>query len=846
MLRRAVVPARPAARPVAASTRAAFEAVWTDPRGLLGAVRTIQNIPISRRYMVTAFGFFLAAGAMALLMRLQLVRPHGDVLAAQTYNELFTMHGTTMMFLFVIPFLEALAAYLVPLMLGTRELPFPRMTAFSFWTYLFGGIFLFSSFLVGQVPDGGWFAYVPLTDRRYSPGLGLDFWDIGLSVAEVAAMGAAAELIVGTLRMRAPGMSLARLPLFAWAMLVTGVMIIFAFTPLIVGTAMLELDRKGLTRFFDAGAGGQPLLWQHLFWIFGHPEVYIMFVPAVGIVSHVVQTFSRRPQVAYVLMVLALIATGFLSFSLWAHHMFTTGLAPLALVFFTAATMLIAIPNGVQVFAWLLTLGTGRPRWHPALLFVAGFVVIFVAGGLTGVMLAAVPFNWQAHDTYFVVAHFHYVLIGGVLFPLFAGLYYWVPKITGRLLSERLGRWNFWLMFVFFNVTFFPMHVVGLLGMPRRVADYPAGLGWTPYNVVSTAGAYLFAGAVLLFLVNLVWSLRAGPPAGANPWHADTLEWAESSPPPEAQFPEIPVVTSRHPLWGPRPPGLRDPGLEQALAPLRLGPTRWRGALVVSVLEGRPRAIVHVPGPTVFPFVLALGFLVLFAAALLDSARLGVLGALVSLGGVVGWFWPRASERIALEELGTPVPGRLPLAMAGPLSNGWWATVVLILVLGTALLTLVASYVYLGGGRLAWGPAPPGPLGPPLLATAMLLCAGGTTLAFARSLASRAVWWRRLALAATTALVVAFIVLTVGGYRASGLSAAETAYGSIVLGLLGFQWLVGGLLLGLLVIAQLWAWLGPDDPRGHGVALNASLLGAFTVPSWMVAFATIYLAPRLG
>jgi cytochrome c oxidase subunit I+III len=828
------------------TVRAAFEAVWEDPRGVLGSLRAIQNIPIARRYMVTAFAFFLAGGAMALLLRLQLLRPEGRILSEQTYNELFTLHGTTMMFLFVIPFLEALAAYMLPLMLGTRELPFPRMTALSFWTYLFGGLFLYTSLLVGQVPDAGWFAYVPLSGREYSPGLGIDFWDIALSVAEIAAMGAAAELIVGILRMRAPGMTLARLPLFAWAMLVTGVMIIFAFTPLIVGTAMLELDRKGLTRFFDPTAGGKPLLWQHLFWIFGHPEVYIMFVPAVGIVSQVVQTFARRPQVSYTLMVLALVATAFISFGLWVHHMFATGVAPLALAFFTAATMMIAVPNGIQIFSWLFTLGTGRPRWHPALLFVVGFVVIFVVGGLTGVMLAAVPFNWQAHDSYFVVAHLHYVLIGGVIFPLFAGLYYWLPKITGRLLSERLGRWNFWLMFVFFNITFFPMHAVGLLGMPRRIAVYSEGLGWTPYNAVSTVGAYGFAVGVLVFLVNLLWSLRRGQPAGANPWQSDTLEWAESSPPPQAQFPTIPLVSSRNPLWDGSDPARRDPSVEGALRPLHFGPTGWRGALVVSAVEGRPLAIVHVPGPTIVPFVLALGLVTLLAAALVDSSGLAILGALVCLVALTGWFWPHRSEDRALADLGDAVAGRLPLAMAGPVSNGWWATVVLVLVLATALVTLIASYVYLGGDTMSDRTFSLGALRGLALATVALGGAGGAAFMAARSLAGGRVRARRWALALACAFLAGFLGLVIGGSHLGDVRAADSAQASIVLSLLGFEWIVAVLLLAMLLVALLWAWRRPLDPRGHAVALNALLVSYFAVSSWVIVLVLLYFTSRSG
>src|SRR5688500_2151447 len=428
--------------------------------------------------MATAFVFFLVGGIQALLLRVQLGTPENTVLDAQTYNQIFTMHGTTMMFLFVIPFIEALANYVVPLILGTRDLPFPRPTALSYWTYVLGGLFLDSSFVFGRAPDGGWFAYVPLTSLQFSPGLGMDYWLIGLSVAEVAGIGAAAELIVAVLKLRAPGMSLGRMPLFAWAMLIAGVMIIFAFTPLIVVTGMLEFDRKLETRFFDIAAGGDPLLWQHLFWAFGHPEVYIMLIPAVGIVSHIVQTFARRPIVGYRVMVGAMIAIGTISFALWAHHMFAVGMSMAAMSFFAAASLLIAIPSGLQAFGWIATIWQGRVAWRTPMLFAAGFIVLFVLGGITGVMLASAPFDAQAHDSYFVVAHFHYVLIGGVIFPLFAALHYWLPKMSGRLLSERLGRWNFWLMFVFFNVTSFPMHIVGLLGMPRRSTTFTVGLVW--------------------------------------------------------------------------------------------------------------------------------------------------------------------------------------------------------------------------------------------------------------------------------------------------------------------------------------------------------------------------------
>jgi cytochrome c oxidase subunit I+III len=822
--------------PASSSGRsAAFAGAWRDPHGVLGVFRQVQNIPIAHRYMATAFLFFLVGGLQALLMRAQLSTSENTLLDARTYNQLFTMHGTTMMFLFVIPFIEAVASYVLPLMLGTRDLPFPRLTALSYWTYLFGGIFLYTSFLVGAAPDAGWFAYAPLSSKEYSPGLGLDFWDIGLSVAEVSAIGAAAELTIGILRMRAPGMALHRVPLFAWAMLITAVMLVLAFTPLIVGTAFLELDRKGWTRFFDAGAGGKPLLWQHIFWVFGHPEVYIMLLPAVGIVSQVVQTFARRPIVGYPAMVLAMLAIGFLSFGLWVHHMFTTGLSPVALGLFMAASLMVAVPSAVLVFGWIATLWLGRPVWTTSLLFALGFVTIFVLGGLTGVMLAVVPFNWQAHDSHFVVGHFHYTLIGGAVFPFFAGAYYWLPKITGRLLSERLGRWNFWTMFVFFNVTFLPMHLSGILGMPRRIYVYPAGLGWDGPNLVSTIGAFGFAAAVALFLVNLGWSIFRGRPAGPDPWGADTLEWSESSPPPEAQFPRLPSVESRHPLWQ-QPTDA--PDAAGTVMDLDHAPTRWRGALVVSVAEARPVAVVHMPGPTVAPFLMAVGFVFVFAAALVEWRSLLVLGVLICLLALTVWFWPRASERAALEDGGVTSPaGRLPLAVAGPLGNGWWGTVSLIVTLATALATIVASYVYVIDGQL--GRVDPGPWRVPALATAAAVAA------------SMVAWWttrrplaasrRRIGVPVSSALVLLFIVTSGLAFSGAPLAPSESAYASAVVAVLGFSWCVAGLTLAMLAVAIAWAWGAASDPRGVGVALNAAIAVHFTAASALIGFVTVYV-----
>lgn len=834
------------ASPAPPDTVEEFKRTWAMPRGIRGLLAEVNNIPIAKRYMITGFTFFLLGGLLGLLLRIQLGSPENTFLDAETYNQIFTMHGTTMMFLFVIPFIEALANYILPLLLGTRDLPFPRMTALSYWTYLFGGILLYSSFLYGVAPDGGWFAYVPLTNLEYSPGINMDFWDIGLSVAEIAAIGAAAEMIVAILRVRAPGMTLNRIPLFGWAMLVTGAMIIFAFTPLIVGTAMLELDRKGLTAFFKPEAGGEPLLWQHIFWVFGHPEVYIMLLPAAGIVSHVVQTMTHRPIVGYTLMVLSVVAVGFLSFGLWVHHMFTTGLSLVALGFFTAASLAIAIPNGVQVFGWIATLWSGRPRFRTPLLFVIGFLVIFTVGGLTGVMVAAVPFDLQAHDSYFVVGHFHYVLIGGVVFPLFAGLYYWLPKVTGQLLSERLGRWNFWLMFVFFNVAFFPMHLSGLLGMPRRVYTYPPDLGLETLNLISTIGAFGFGSGIALFVANVFWSRKHGEAAGENPWGGDTLEWSETSPPPDAQFVRIPVVTTRFPLWEQADLLPHESRLARQLEDLDARPAQWRGTLITSVLDARPLAIAHMPGPTYAPFTMAVGLLAIFTWALIEEVLLLAVGGLLTIFALFLWFRPQRSETLALEEVGSREnePERLPLAVGGRMANGWWAMLVFLAVLATALVTIIASYFYLADGRPGASEARLSMV-EPVVATILSLTAVATALWATRGARRRFPRPVLPGLAATWLLSAAALGLSVSAFPWDKLAPKASAYASSILGVLGFQWLVLLILLATVTIGLLWSISKPGDPRGHAVVHNTALLTAFTAASGAVVFAVVYLSPGL-
>src|SRR6059058_1087618 len=479
---------------------------WRTGSSIIARLSSVDHKVVGRRYIVTAFFFLCLGGLSAVAMRIQLAQPEAKLLGPDLYNQLFTMHGTTMMFLFAVPVMEAFGVYLVPLMVGTRNIAFPRLNAFSYWIYLFGGIFLWVSFMLKIGPDAGWFAYVPLSGPDFSPGKRVDVWAQMITFTEVSALAVAVEIIVTVFKQRAVGMTLDRIPLYVWSMLVTSFLVVFAMPSIMVASTTLILDRLVNTHFYDTAAGGNVLLWQHLFWFFGHPEVYIIFIPGTGMVSMMVATFARRPVIGYTVIVLSLIAIGFLSFGLWVHHMFVTGLPQLGAGLFTASSMLIAVPSGVQIFCWLATLWAGRPVYRTALLFVLGFIVIFVLGGMTGVMVASVLIDTQVHDTYFVVAHFHYVLIGGAVFPLIGAVYYWFPKITGRMLSERLGHWNFWLFFIGFNVAFFPMHVLGLKGMPRRVYTYPADMGWNELNLVATIGAAMIAVSMVLFVVNVVIS----------------------------------------------------------------------------------------------------------------------------------------------------------------------------------------------------------------------------------------------------------------------------------------------------------------------------------------------------
>jgi cytochrome c oxidase subunit I+III len=614
--------------------RVMLEETWRSPSGLWGVLTTVNHKYVARRFVATTMTFFVLGGVLALLMRWQLRRPENTFIGPDLYNQLFTMHGTTMMFLFAVPIMQALGLYLVPLMIGTRNIALPRLNSFGYWIFLFGGMFLYVSFLLNIGPDAGWFNYPPLSGPEYSPGKRIDVWAQLVNFTEISALVGAIELIVTIFKLRAPGMSLNRLPLFCWAQLITSFMVIFAMPSVMMASNFIALDRLVATHFFNPAEGGDAILWQHLFWFFGHPEVYIIFIPALGFVSAIVETFTRRPVFGYTAMVLALVATGFIGFGLWVHHMFATPIPQMGQSFFTAASMMIAIPSGVQIFCWIATIWLGRPQWKTPLLFVVAFIVIFVLGGLTGVMLASVPLDLQVHDTFFVVAHLHYVLIGGSVFPLMGALHYWYPKVTGRLLSEPIGRWTVALMFIGFNLTFFPMHQLGINGMPRRVYTYVPDTGWGPLNALATAGALTIGVSVLLFLVNAAWALRRGAIAGHNPWGGATLEWATSSPPPPYNFHPLPVVEGRMALW------------DRSAEPPHVVGIRsdCREVLVTRVLDAVPDHRTEMPAPSIWPFLSALSVGLMFVMTLFTPWGL-VIGGTIATAAVIMWFWPKRSDQ---------------------------------------------------------------------------------------------------------------------------------------------------------------------------------------------------------
>ncbi|KKC35064.1 cytochrome B561 [Devosia epidermidihirudinis] len=611
-----------------------LDRIWRTPPGI-HRLSSVNHTVLGKRFMVVALCFFAIGGLLSMLIRAQLATPNSAFIGPELYNQIFTMHGTVMMFLFAIPMFEGFVIYMLPKMLGARDMAFPRLTAYGFWCYLFGGLILIGAMLAGVAPNGGWFMYTPLSSKPYTPGINADVWLLGITFVEISAVTAAIEIFVSILKMRAPGMSLTRMPLMGWYMLVTSGMMIIGFPPLILGSILLELERAFELPFFDPTRGGDPLLWQHLFWLFGHPEVYIIFLPAAGALSTIIPVFAQRPILGYRAIIAAIVAMGFLSFGLWVHHMFTVGIPHLALAFFSAASALVAIPTAVQIFAWLGTLASGRPRWDIPMLYVFGFFFVFVIGGLTGVMLAMVPFNTQAHDTYFVVAHLHYVLVGGFVFPMLAGIYHWMPHISGRQSLYRLSIPAFWLIFIGFNLTFFLMHLTGLMGMPRRISTYPSNWGWDWLNLLSSVGGFILTMGFALVLADMVLQFRFGRFFRRDPWSAQTLEWATATPPPSYNFAAIPRIDRRADQLEPAKIGPVLAGGSGYLGFARNGDQETMG---VEMTTGAPEHVIILPRRTFLPLWTALATASFFLALLFGLYGLTPFGALLTL--VLFLLWP--------------------------------------------------------------------------------------------------------------------------------------------------------------------------------------------------------------
>ena len=738
----------------------------------------VNNSEVGQWYTSATLVFFLFGGVLAALMRIQLAWPDNGFLSADTYNQIFTLHGSVMMFLFAVPIFEAISIMLLPQMLGARDLPFPRLSHYGFWSFAIGGVFVCSSIFFGMAPRGGWFMYPPLTSANYDAGFSADIWLLGLSFIEVASIAAAVELIVGILKCRAPGMRINLIPLYCWYVLVVAGMILFAFPPLIAGDLLLELERTLHWPFFDPRRGGDPLLWQHLFWIFGHPEVYIIFLPSVALVAMILPTFAQRPMFGYPWIVLAAVGTGFLSFGLWVHHMFTTGLPGVTLALFSAASSAVAIPTSVQIFCFIATAWGARLARSTAMLFVFGGLATFVIGGLTGVMVALVPFNFQAHDTYFIVAHLHSVIIGGSVFPVLAGFYYFFPMATGKKLGERPGRIAFWLVFIGFNVTFMPMHWTGLQGMPRRVYTYPAGLGFDTLNLISTAGAIILATGFLVFLVDVIRSALREEHSDRNPWQAGTLEWLAEMPPKPWGVRSVPEIDSRYPLWD-QPDFVRHVDEGRFLLPD--AEELKRETIITSPIDAAPVQCLRLAGPTFITFWAAVftGGVFIFSTFYLWTAA--IVSGVCALATVLVWLWTGTSlipEKHA-KDVGHGIT--LPLYSPGPDSVGWWAMLITMLGDMTAFVSLVFGYFFYWTSRPDFVNNINGPGARwPVIALAAALAAWALTLLARRLNKGDVAGGFYAALAAAAALACASAGALVYGPIVTRMDPASHVYPAIV------------------------------------------------------------------
>ncbi|WP_020651912.1 cytochrome c oxidase subunit I [Massilia niastensis] len=812
-----------------------LEEVWRTPSGWR-FFKSVNNTNIGLLYIGTALLFFVLAGILALLMRVQLAVPENTLLDAGTYNQVFTMHGTVMMFLFAIPVVEAIAVYLLPNMLGARDLPFPRLSAYAYWAYAFGGLAFFCTLFVGLAPDGGWFMYPPLTGAKYSPGLNADFWLLGIGFIEISAIAGAIELIVGILFTRAPGMTLARMPVYAWAMLVVGVMIVFAFPAVIAGTALLELERAFDWPLFDAERGGDPLLWQHLFWFFGHPEVYIIFLPAAGMVSTMIPTIASAPLVGRRAIIVALVGVGFFSFGLWAHHMFTAGLGAMEMGFVSAASMAVAVPTAIQVFGWIATLWSGRVRMSAPALFLLGFMFIFVLGGLTGVMVAVIPFDWQVHDTYFIVAHLHYVLIGGMVFPVFAGMYYWLPLINGNQLSERLARWVFWLMFGGFNLAFFPMHITGLYGMPRRVYTYAPDLGWDLLNMLSTVGAFTFAAGVLLFAIDTARTLRRPEREVGNPWNASTLEWLPSE---DYGNRSIARVNSSEPLW--QQPTLSEE-VEAGQHYLPNTATGRRETIATSPVAAEPRYLMILPGDSWMTVLAALGTAGFFLLLTVKLVWLAWVFGITAIAATLAWMW-QSDRPPPIREAKVAEGVMLPVGARGMASHSWWGTMIMLIVDASIFASFVFTYIHLSM-RLEICP-PPGAALPPAMwqwLSAGLLAAGSALIWVAGRMD-----WRRLPWLALLALgcAAASFLCDLHGQQLARLDPTANAWSAAIGTIVGYQGLHIVLLAILAPYLALRVWRGHLTPGSRATLDNIALVWHYVTLQGIAGMLAIRILPLL-
>jgi cytochrome c oxidase subunit I+III len=808
-----------------------LSAIWGTGPGL-ARLAAVNHSVIGKRFMATAAVFFAIGGLLGMLIRTQLASSESPFLEEGLYAQVFTMHGTIMMFLFAIPMLEGLAIYLLPKLLGARDLAFPRLTAYGYWCYLFGGTMLLAALAFGVAPDSGWFMYTPLSSRTFSPGINADFWLLGITFVEISALSAAVEILVSILKLRAPGMSLARMPIFAWYMLVTAGMMLVGFPPLILGSILLELERAFDLPFFDPARGGDPLLWQHLFWLFGHPEVYIIFLPAAGAISTFLPVFAGRPLAGYRAVVVALIAMGFLSLGLWVHHMYLVGIPHLALSFFSAASALVAIPTAVQIFAWLATLSHGRPRFSLPMLYFFGFLFIFVIGGLTGVMVAMVPFDIQAHDSHFVVAHLHYVLVGGFVFPILGAAYYWVPHMTGRMAVDQLARPGFWMIFAGFNLTFFIMHLTGLRGMPRRAHLYPGEPGLEVFNLVSSVGSFVMAIGFGLVLLDFVLHFRFGQAFRRNPWRAGTLEWAMPTPPPAYAFASLPHVGTRADTLDPATIGAELAAGRGYLGFVREGRME---TLAVEAIGGRVEQVVELPRPSYLPLITALGTGVFFLAMLFKVYLVAAVAPLLIVALFLRWTVGRGRRQDTGPETigrGVSVPSHFESRGAPSI----WATLFAL----TANATLFASLVF--GGLFLWisapGWPPPGMPRPeliPSLAVLAVLGAGGVAAwrgVRAGAAGATAPLALTLVLHAASASFFAWSALAMADPTAH--AAAATVF--VALGYAALHAMIGGVFAGY----GLWrvgsGWVSParllDLRIGLLVHLYAFAAGAVTLAFW--------------